>query len=180
MPPARVVTGSASGTFGSDPTPRDMASVAGGDITMVQTPSTGRGTAGGGAAPDDSARSAAGMDADDLRASLTALSRLSTGGLGLEDLLVQVATFAVQAIPRADGAGLTMIEPERSDIVVASAPFVTDIDAIQYGLGEGPCLSAVCDAPRCGRGRWVAIRAGRGSVRGPVGWGCTACCRCRW
>jgi hypothetical protein len=51
------------------------------------------------------------MDADDLRASLTALSRLSTGGLGLEDLLVQVATLAVQAIPRADGAGLTMIEP---------------------------------------------------------------------
>ena len=43
----------------------------------------------------------------------------------------------------ADGAGLTMIEPGRSDIVVASAPFVKDIDAIQYGLGEGPCVSAV-------------------------------------
>jgi len=78
---------------------------------MAQKPSTGRGTADGGAVPDDAARSTAGLDADDLRASLTALSRLSTtGGLGLEDLLVQVATIAVQAIPRADGAGLTMIE----------------------------------------------------------------------
>ena len=92
----------------------------------------------------------------------------------MQDLLVQVATFAVQAIPRADGAGLTMIEPERSDIVVASAPFVTDIDAIQYGLGEGPRASEPSEnAPRCGRGRWAAIRGGRGSVRGPVGWGCT-------
>ena len=110
---------------------------------MAQTPSTGRGTAGDGAAPDDAARPAAGMDAGDLRASLTALSRLSTGGLGLQDLLVQVATFAVQAIPPADGAGLTMTEHERSDIVMASAPFVRDIDAVRYGLGEGPCVSAV-------------------------------------
>ena len=110
---------------------------------MTQTPPTGRGTADDGAAPYDAARPAAGMDTGDLRASLTALSRLSTGGLGLEDLLAQVATFAVQAIPPADGAGLTMTEHERSDIVVASAPFVKDIDTIQYRLGEGPCVSAV-------------------------------------
>jgi len=78
--------GPRAGIFGSDPTPNGLASasVDGGDITMAQKPSTGRGTADGGAVPDDAARSAAGLDADDLRASLTALSRFSTtGGLGL-------------------------------------------------------------------------------------------------
>ena len=79
---------------------------------------------------------------NDLQASLTALSRLSTGWLDLEDLLVQVATFAVQAIPGADGAGLTMMERDRTDTIVASEPLVREIDAIQYGVGEGPCISA--------------------------------------
>ena len=79
---------------------------------------------------------------DDLAVSLAALSRLSSGRLGLEDLLTQVATFAVRAIPGADGAGLTLIEADRADTIVKSAPFVREIDDIQYGLGEGPCISA--------------------------------------
>jgi len=79
---------------------------------------------------------------DDLAASLAALSRLSSGQLSLEELLTQVATFAVQAIPGADGAGLTLIEADRADTIVMSAPFVREVDAIQYGRGEGPCISA--------------------------------------
>ena len=84
----------------------------------------------------------AAAEENDLQASVTALSRLSTARLDLDDLLVQVATFAVRAIPGADGAGLTMMERDRADTIVASAPFVREIDAIQYGLGEGPCISA--------------------------------------
>lgn len=79
---------------------------------------------------------------DDLRSSLDALSRLSTHRLGLEDLLTGVATLAVRAIPGADGAGLTLLEEGRSDTVVATAPFVAEIDDIQYGLGQGPCILA--------------------------------------
>ena len=109
---------------------------------------------------------------DELQASLAALSRLSTGTLGLEDLLVQVATFAVQAIPNADGAGLTMIEHDRGDTIVASAPFVREIDAIQYGIGEGPCISAVAERATVrsgslgGEPRWPRFgpRAGRMGV----------------
>ncbi|HEY4991336.1 MAG TPA: GAF and ANTAR domain-containing protein [Nakamurella sp.] len=84
------------------------------------------------------------LDAEDgdLAQSLAALSRLSSGRLSLEDLLTRVATFAVQAIPGADGAGLTLIEDDRADTIVKSAPFVREIDDIQYGLGEGPCISA--------------------------------------
>ncbi|HEY5882310.1 MAG TPA: GAF and ANTAR domain-containing protein [Nakamurella sp.] len=86
-------------------------------------------------------RAAAAQD-DDLAQSLTALSRLSSSRLSLEDLLTRVATYAVQAIPGADGAGLTLIEVGRTDTIVKSEPFVREVDDIQYSLGEGPCITA--------------------------------------
>jgi GAF domain-containing protein len=79
---------------------------------------------------------------EDLAGGLTALAGLSTARLSLEDLLTRVASFAVQAIPGADGAGLTLLEAGRADTIVKSAPFVELIDDIQYGIGEGPCISA--------------------------------------
>jgi GAF domain-containing protein len=79
---------------------------------------------------------------EDLRESLEGLSRLAAGRLPLEDLLTQVATYAVQAIPGADGAGLTLLEEDRADTIVATAPFVTEVDDIQYGMEQGPCISA--------------------------------------
>src|SRR6478752_10194278 len=106
--------------------------------------------AAGGAA-DDNAENAAGVDArtaaedDGLAGSLAALAQLSSGRLSLPDLLTQVAIFAVRAIPGADGAGLTLIESGRSDTIVKSAPFVREIDDIQYRLGEGPCISAAAE-----------------------------------
>ncbi len=92
--------------------------------------------------PDSVVPDPADVESDDLAASLAALSRLSSGRLSLEDLLTRVATFAVQAIPGAEGAGLTLIEEGRADTIVKSAPFVREVDDIQYGLGEGPCISA--------------------------------------
>jgi GAF domain-containing protein len=80
---------------------------------------------------------------DDLDASLTGLSGLLTGQRSLPDTLIHIAEFAVQAIPGADGAGLTMLEDDRPQTVVASADFVHAVDDVQYGLGEGPCLLAV-------------------------------------
>ncbi len=82
---------------------------------------------------------------EDLRESLVGLAQLASNRLPLEDLLTQVATYAVQAIPGADGAGLTLLEEDRSDTVVATASFVTDIDDVQYGMGQGPCISAARD-----------------------------------
>jgi GAF domain len=64
----------------------------------------------------------------------------------LEDLLTRVATYAVQAIPGADGAGLTLLEQDRADTIVATAPFVTEVDEIQYGMNHGPCISAAREA----------------------------------
>ena len=79
---------------------------------------------------------------EDLRESLARLSRLASYRLPLEAMLTQVATYAVQAIPGADGAGLTLLEQDRVDTIVSTAPFVTEIDNIQYEMGQGPCISA--------------------------------------
>ena len=130
---------------------------------MAQPPAPGQ-------LPADYGATAGGApEENDLQASLAALSRLSNGRLDLEDLLVQVATFAVRAIPGADGAGLTMMERGRADTIVASAPFVREIDAIQYGIGEGPCISAALESATMrsgslgGEPRWPRFgpRAGR-------------------
>lgn len=82
----------------------------------------------------------------DLRESLAALSQLATGKMELRDVLTRVAEFAVSAIPGADGAGLTLLEAGHADTIVASAPFVADVDAIQYGIEEGPCISAAAES----------------------------------
>jgi GAF domain-containing protein len=81
----------------------------------------------------------------DLRESLRALSQLASGQLDLKDTLTRVAEYAVHAIPGADGAGLTLLEKDRADILVATAEFVSAVDAIQYGIGQGPCISAAAD-----------------------------------
>jgi GAF domain-containing protein len=108
-------------------------------------------------------------DDEDLTGSMTALAGLSTARLTLEDLLTRVASFAVQAIPGANGAGLTLIEDGRADTIVKSEPFVREIDDIQYGIGEGPCISAAATGQTMrsgslsGDSRWPRFgpRAGR-------------------
>ncbi len=84
-------------------------------------------------------------DDETLAASLSGLSGLLSEHRALEVTLVRVATFAVQAIPGAQGAGLTLLEDDRQQTVVATAAFVRAVDEVQYGLGEGPCVSAVAE-----------------------------------
>ncbi|GAA2002108.1 GAF and ANTAR domain-containing protein [Nakamurella flavida] len=105
----------------------------------------------------------------DLAASLSDLAALSTDRVGLVELLTKIATMAVQAIPGADGAGLTLLEPDRADIIVKSTDFVRQIDDIQYSIGQGPCISAAATGTAMRSGslggdpRWPRFgpRAGR-------------------
>jgi GAF domain-containing protein len=85
------------------------------------------------------------MEDEDLRASVASLATLATGQLRLEEVLTEVATFAVRAIPGADGAGLTLWQHDRTDTMVTTAPFVREIDELQYGLGQGPSITAAAD-----------------------------------
>ncbi|RFZ35827.1 Anaerobic nitric oxide reductase transcription regulator NorR [Mycobacterium marinum] len=85
-------------------------------------------------------------DIADLQAGIGALAGLVADSLGLPDLLAQVATYAVRAIPGAEGAGVALLRVDRVDNIVealaASAPFVADIDKIQYvTLKEGPGIT---------------------------------------
>jgi transcriptional regulator with GAF, ATPase, and Fis domain len=86
-------------------------------------------------------------DRADLHASLAGIAKLVAGAYSLEELLGRVARFATDAIPGADGAGVTLWRPERPDIALAtlaaSADFVREIDEIQYAVvDEGPCITA--------------------------------------
>jgi GAF domain-containing protein len=89
-------------------------------------------------------------DAADLQAGIDALAGLVAGRLRLPELLAEVSTFAVRAIPGADGAGVTSLRVDRVDNMVealaASAAFVAEIDEIQYAtLKERPCITAALE-----------------------------------
>ena len=89
-------------------------------------------------------------DISDLQAAIGDLAGLVAGSLGLPELLTEVALFAVHAIPGAEGAGVTLLRVDRIDNMVealaASAPFVAEIDDIQYvTLQEGPCITAALE-----------------------------------
>ena len=109
---------------------------------------------------ESSAASDRDAEDDDLAASLRGLSVLPSGRLPLEELLTRVARYAVQAIPGADGAGLTLIEQHRADTIVTTAAFVAEVDAVQYSINEGPCISAARDG--------VTVRSG--SLGGDARW----------
>lgn len=85
------------------------------------------------------------VDAEDLQGGMLALSRLATGRMSLSDTLVKIAEFAVRAIPGAEGAGLTLLEDDRTDTIVTTASFVAEVDKVQYGIGQGPCITAARD-----------------------------------
>jgi len=92
----------------------------------------------------------ASADAADLRAGIEDLAGLVAGSRGLPELLTEVSTFAVRAIPGADGAGVTLLQLDRVhnmvEALAASAPFVAEIDEIQYvTLKEGPCITAALE-----------------------------------
>lgn len=118
--------------------------------SMPGRPSVGSEVSDG---PSEATLRAQAASEDDLRTSLAALSRLATGQMQLSDALTRVAEFAVLAIPGADGAGLTLLEKGYHDTIVASAPFVGEVDAIQYGIGEGPCITAAAEARTVRSGR---------------------------
>jgi len=55
----------------------------------------------------------------------------------------QLAEVARDLIPMASGAGITLVDEQGQPTSTASTdPVVGTVDALQYELGEGPCLSA--------------------------------------
>ncbi len=91
----------------------------------------------------------------DLNAGLGGLAGIIADAASVDEMLGQVAQFAVQAIPGADGAGVTVIEPHHPDsgddlhiqAWSVTADFIQAIDTLQYDkLGEGPCITCLRSA----------------------------------
>ena len=122
-------------------------------------------------------------DEDDvnLRESLTALSqlRVGTGSQGLQEMLVKVAVFAAQAIPGADGVGITLLERGRSDTIVASTDFVETVMRFSTDSDRGRASPPPPIGGPCTPARWSWIPTGRSSALGRPPSVCIVCCRCR-
>ena len=84
----------------------------------------------------------------DLHAGLAGLASIVAGAYSVDEMLGQVAQFAVQFIPGADGAGVTLIQPGHQDLRIqawsVTSEFVRAIDVLQYEeVHEGPCISCM-------------------------------------
>ena len=114
------------------------------------------------------------VDDANLHAGIGDLANLVADSRPLPELLAEVAAFAVSAIPGASGVGLALLRGDRVDDMVeesaASAPFVEELDRLQYGgLHEGPGVTAalkrrtVCSGSLGGEKLWPRFgpRAGR-------------------
>lgn len=62
-----------------------------------------------------------------------------------QTLLDRVVAEAVSLIPRCDAAGISIVHHPGGlvDSPAVSGPTVAEADALQYELGEGPCLDAI-------------------------------------
>lgn len=84
----------------------------------------------------------------ELTESFRILSRLLLSDENVESTLARIAELSVEAIPGCDWAGISLVEPEGIRTVGATDDLVTEIDALQYETGEGPCLSAIKESER--------------------------------
>jgi GAF domain-containing protein len=113
--------------------------------------------------PAQPERSPAQLEADDvdLHAALGGVANIIAGGRSVDEVLRDVAQFAVQAIPGVEGAGVTMTDSSEGtpqpQAWAVTADFVSEIDHVQYReLHEGPCIT-------CMQSRRPAISGSLGS-----------------
>jgi GAF domain-containing protein len=87
-------------------------------------------------------------DEVELYAGLRGVAGIVAGARGVIDLLRDVAEFAAQAIPGADGVSVALTDPQHDIPSVqtwaATAVLVHEIDTVQYDeLNEGPCITCM-------------------------------------
>lgn len=103
----------------------------------------GGGTGGARGAPSASYAGGA-ADGDDLAVRLSELARSLQDEGSLEDTLQAIVEAAVDTVPGATYAGISMIEARREvRTPAATDDLVRRVDRAQYETGEGPCLDAL-------------------------------------
>ena len=81
-------------------------------------------------------------DQDPLARGLAALSQFFVGESTRLDTLLHIAEMAIEAVPQASFAGITMIDEGRLRTSVFTDPRSPEIDESQYETGSGPCLES--------------------------------------
>lgn len=89
----------------------------------------------------------------DLNVGLGGLAGIVAGASDIDEILGQIAQFAVQAIPKSGGASVALIHPAEAGTCAVDAriqvwsvaeEFVGTIETLQYEkLSEGPCITCV-------------------------------------
>src|SRR3954452_4165676 len=74
--------------------------------------------------------------------SLAELSTFLVSDQSVVDTLTRVATLAVEAVPPAMFAGITMLVDDRVTTQAFTDPTSPEIDQAQYESGHGPCLDS--------------------------------------
>ena len=77
-----------------------------------------------------------------LQRSLAELSTFLVSDHSIADTLTRVAVLAVEAVPPAMFAGITMLVDDRVTTQTFTDPTCPEIDQTQYESGHGPCLDA--------------------------------------
>jgi len=77
-----------------------------------------------------------------LQRSLAELSTFLVGDQSISDSLTRAAILAVESVPPAKFAGITMLVDDRVTTRAFTDPTCPEIDQSQYDSGHGPCLDA--------------------------------------
>src|SRR5215207_1986212 len=80
-----------------------------------------------------------------LERSLAELSSFLVSDHSIADTLTRVAALAVEAVPPARFAGITMMVNDRVTTQAFTDPTCPEIDQTQYDTGHGPCLQSFRD-----------------------------------
>lgn len=97
-----------------------------------------------GAQPDDAPRAGIGSSGPDLAAEMSALAQNLEDEEGLGATLDAIVVAAVDSVPGAEHASISMVRGRREVTSRAStSALARDNDLAQYEAGEGPCLESL-------------------------------------
>jgi GAF domain-containing protein len=84
----------------------------------------------------------------DIARALAEASRLLHVPNTLEETLDAIAKAAVASVPGFDNVGVSIVHRDgKVETVAATGQLVWELDSLQYELGEGPCVTALREAP---------------------------------
>ncbi|MGI8774478.1 MAG: GAF and ANTAR domain-containing protein [Actinomycetota bacterium] len=82
---------------------------------------------------------------EELSQSIDTLAQLVTASETTESTINQIAELAVAAIDPLEVCSVSLAKDGKITTVGATDPMATHLDEIQYGVGEGPCLSSIAN-----------------------------------